>query len=329
MSDTVHPRDALFDGEAGLPTIPTCEHFAGSDKLIRKAFDLQRRLGRIFDVTCDCEDGAAAGQEEEHARMVAALIASEENPFDMAGARIHDPDHAACLRDVDLLLEIAGERLAYLTIPKATSFEQLQRVLDHIGSRREALGIVRPIPIHVLIETHGALADVARIAALPAVEVLDFGLMDFVSAHAGAIPASAMRSPGQFDHRLIARAKAQVAAAALGHGAIPAHNVCLDLKNADQVHADARRAREEFGFLRMWSIHPMQIEPIVRAMQPDFTEVETAAAILSAAARASWGPIQHAGELHDRATYRYFWNLLQRAHGAGMTLPEEAAVFFA
>ena len=36
------------------------------------------------------------------------------------------------------------------------------------------------------------------IAATPWVQVLDFGLMDFVSGHHGAIPASAMRSPGQF-----------------------------------------------------------------------------------------------------------------------------------
>ena len=69
--------------------------------------------------------------------------------------------------------------------------------------------------MHVLIETHGALRDVWQIAALPGVESIDFGLMDFVSGHHGAIPASAMRSPGQFEHRLIARAKAEVVAAAL------------------------------------------------------------------------------------------------------------------
>ena len=28
-----------------------------------------------------------------------------------------------------------------------------------------------------------------------------------------------------------------------------------------------------------------------------------------------WGPIQYQGELHDRATYRYFWSLLKRTLG--------------
>jgi citrate lyase subunit beta/citryl-CoA lyase len=156
------------------------------------------------------------------------------------------------------------------------------------------------------------------------VQVLDFGLMDFVSGHHGAIPASAMRSPGQFEHRLLARAKTEVVAAALANGRVPAHNVTLDLKNPYNTYLDARRARNEFGFLRMWSIYPAQIRPIVDAMAPDHSEVADGAAILLAAQQADWGPIQYAGELHDRATYRYFWDLLRRAHAAGIKLPAEA-----
>ncbi|KWX81384.1 hypothetical protein AML91_00080 [Paenibacillus jilunlii] len=64
-------------------------------------------------------------------------------------------------------------------------------------------------------DCHGALGDAWEIAALKRVESLDFGLMDFVSGHHGAIPGAAMRSPGQFDHPLVARAKCDIAAAAL------------------------------------------------------------------------------------------------------------------
>jgi citrate lyase subunit beta/citryl-CoA lyase len=182
----------------------------------------------------------------------------------------------------------------------------------------------REIPIHVLIETHGALRDAHEIAALPWLQALAFGLMDFVSGHHGAIPASAMRSPGQFEHKLLARAKAEVVAAALANGIVPAHNVTLDLKNAYVTYEDAWRARQEFGFLRMWSIHPSQIQPIVDAMKPDYSEVQDGAAILLAAQKAEWGPIQYAGELHDRATYRYYWEMLQRAKLTGVSLPAEA-----
>ena len=69
-------------------------------------------------------------------------------------------------------------------------------------------------PVHVLIETHGGLHDAWEIAAIDSVQVLDFGLMDFVSGHHGALHASNMRSPGQFEHPIIVHAKAQVVSAA-------------------------------------------------------------------------------------------------------------------
>jgi citrate lyase subunit beta/citryl-CoA lyase len=109
---------------------------------------------------------------------------------------------------------------------------------------------------------------------------------------------------------------------------VPAHNVTTELRDTTVVRDDARRAREEFGFLRMWSIHPSQIQPIVDAMRPDFTEVTDAAAILIAAQDAAWGPIQWEGKLHDRASYRYYWEVLARAHATGMNIPDTATQRF-
>jgi citrate lyase subunit beta/citryl-CoA lyase len=324
----VHPGEALFKGEKPFPVIPSCEHFAGSEKLILKAFELQGRLGPIFDITCDCEDGAQAGKEKEHAEMIVGVLSSAANRHRMAGARIHDHSHAHWRKDVDILVGGAGSVLAYLTIPKATSAAQVAEMIIYIEQVAAHHKLKRQIPIHALVETHGALRDADEIAALPGMQVLDFGLMDFVSGHHGAIPASAMRSPGQFEHKLLARAKTEVVAAALANGIVPAHNVTLDLKNVEATFADARRARNEFGFLRMWSIYPAQIQPIVDAMKPDYSEVQDAANILLAAQAADWGPIQYAGELHDRATYRYFWEVLQKAKVTGVELPVEAARAF-
>ena len=327
---SVHPNEALFAGEKPFPVIPSCEHFAGSEKLILKALSLQDTLGPIFDITCDCEDGAASGQEREHAEMIVRVLNSEANRHKMAGVRIHDYTHPEWKQDVDILVGGVGKHLAYITIPKCTRAAQAAEMIAYIQKIATFHGIAREIPIHVLIETHGALHEVYEIAALPWLQVLDFGLMDFVSGHHGAIPASAMRSPGQFEHRLLARAKADVVAAALAHGVVPAHNVTLDLKNAETTYSDASRARNEFGFMRMWSIYPTQIEAIVSAMRPDYSEVEDAANILLAAQQAEWGPIQYAGELHDRATYRYFWEVLQKARITGVGIPQNATqAFFA
>ena len=324
MTQLVHPSKALFVGEKPFPAIPSCEHFAGSEKLIGKALELQDKLGPVFDITCDCEDGAPAGQEKAHAEMIVRVLTSEANKYKMAGARIHDYSHPLWKQDVDILVAGAGRVLTYITIPKCTSFDEGEEMIAYIETISRKALIGREIPIHILVETHGALRDAQRLAALPNVQVLDFGLMDFVSGHHGAIPASAMRSPGQFEHHLLVRAKTEVVAAALASGVVPAHNVCLDLKNTEVVMADAKRARYEFGFLRMWSIYPTQITAIVDAMKPDLSEVEDAANILLAAQVADWGPIQYKGELHDRATYRYFWEILQKANVTGVKISDSA-----
>jgi len=318
-----HPNEALFDSGNSLPIIPSCEHFAGSEKLILKAMGMQEKLGPVFDITCDCEDGAETGKEVEHANMIVRVVNSDANKYAMAGCRIHDHGNEHWRKDVDILVPGAGEKLTYITLPKSNCYEDAKTQIEYIQAKCKEAGITREIPIHILIETHGALRDVEKLATLPWLQVLDFGLMDFVSGYQGAIPASNMRSPGQFDHKLISRAKANVCQAAISNHVIPCHNVTLDLKNPYQTFKDAEIARNSFGFMRMWSIYPTQIQAIVAAMKPDFTEVIDAQNILLAAQDADWGPIQYDGELHDRATYRYFWELVQRAKFSGEKLQDE------
>jgi len=322
------PQEALYGGARPLASLPPCVHYAGSERFIRKALAMQAERGPVFDVACDCEDGAAIGAEREHAAMVAALIGGADNRFSRVGARVHDVHHPAWQDEVDVLLDGAGDRIAFLTLPKAEGATDVERFLAHVTDRVAQLRLARPIPVSVLIETPGALHDAWAIAAMPDVVSLDFGLMDFVSAHHGAIPQSAMISPGQFEHPLVHRAKCEIAEAALGHGIVPAHNVTRALDDPAAAYADAKRARDEFGYLRMWSIHPSQIDPIVEAMRPAAPEVEQAQAIIAAAQDASWGPLRIAGELHDRASYRLAWSTLQRAHAAGVTLEPRAAAYF-
>lgn len=320
----VSPDEALFAGKRAVQALASCEHFAGSEKLILKALSLQDALGPVFDITGDCEDGAKAGTEIAHAQMLAGLIQSSANKYGRLGVRIHDFTHEAWRHDVNLIVGNAADRLAYITIPKTTRVDEAAQMIGYVQETARRAGRQTDVPVHLLIETHDALEHVFELARLPSVEVLDFGLMDFVSDHHGVIPASALRSPMQFEHQLLIRAKARVVAAAAAACVVPAHNVCLNLKDKAVVHADADRARQEFGFQRMWSIYPDQIQTIVEAMRPSFSELEDAVAILSLAQDASWGPIQFKGELHDRATYRYFWSLVKRANATGMNLPEEA-----
>lgn len=322
MTSPAHPDTVLFDAEERFPLLPAVDHYAGSERRMQKAMELQQEYGPVFDITFDCEDGAATGEEEAHAHLVARLLNSADNHFGRIGVRVHDTTHAHWKRDLEILLGEAGERIAFLTLPKVRSAEDLFRHIEWIEELENRTGLVRPIPTHVLIETHGAVRDIWNIAAHPRVRSLDFGVMDFVSAHHGALSGAAMRSPLQFTHPVLVRAKTEIVAAALANGAVPTHNVTTELNDIDAIRDDARRAREDFGFLRMWSIHPGQIRPILEAMRPDFNEIGAAASILSAAQDAQWGPIRHAGTLHDRASYRYYWEVLRRAHMTGASLPD-------
>jgi citrate lyase subunit beta/citryl-CoA lyase len=328
MSNLLHPSAVLYAGSMPFPQLAACEHFAGSEKMLGKALHIQADLAvgeqPIFDITADCEDGAPAGREREHAEMIAGLILSEANRFGRVGARIHDARHPAWRDELEVIVGRAGQRVAYIVLPKPENARDAAMQITALDELRSRHGIAREIPVHVLIETPGALHEVWEIARLPHVEALDFGLMDFVSAHHGAIPAAAMRSPGQFGHALVVYAKCAIAAAALGNSVVPSHNVTTELRDTEVVREDARRARQELGFLRMWSIHPNQILPIVEAMRPDFAEIDEAATLLAAAQDAVWGPIRHDGKLHDRASYRYYWELLQRAQATGMDIPADA-----
>jgi citrate lyase subunit beta/citryl-CoA lyase len=154
---------------------------------MRKSLQLQAEMGPVFDVTLDCEDGAPVGGEAEHAAMVAEIAMSAANVYGRVGARVHPVDHPSFAQDLDTLIGRAGARLAYLMVPKPRHFDDVQRACDEIDHFLRVHPASRRLPVHVLIETHGALREVDRIAAHPRIESLSFGLMDFVSAHRGAI----------------------------------------------------------------------------------------------------------------------------------------------
>ena len=287
---------------------------------MRKSLALQAEMAEefgtcVFDVTLDCEDGAPVGGEAEHAALVTELALAAA-PQARVAVRVHPVDHPAFGADVATIAGRAGHRLVHLMVPKVESVADVQlaaRTLDAAG----ATGL----PLHVLIESPAAVHRAFDIAEHPRVQSISFGLMDFVSAHGGAIPADGMSAAGQFTHPLVVRAKLEIASACHAHGKVPSHCVVTEFKNLDALQHAARQASRELGYTRMWSIHPDQIRPILAAFAPSEREVETAAALIERAMAADWAPVQFEGRLHDRASYRYFWQVLERAHQTGLPLP--------
>jgi citrate lyase subunit beta/citryl-CoA lyase len=348
-----HPREVLLGAQAASQALPVADHYCGVEARITKSLKLQEDMAHefgacVFDVSLDCEDGAPAGGESEHAKMVAALL-QRPRPAIHSGAssvvlrtavRVHPVDHPAFADDVATVVGLSGPQLCHVMIPKAESVADIELAVRHIDAACEQAGHMRNgkplrLPVQALIESSNAVHRAYEIASHPRLESLSFGMMDFVSSHGGAIPMSALdvvsgpNALGQFEHPLIVRAKLEISAACHAHGKVPSHSVITEFNDAAAMQTAARRASREFGFTRMWSIHPNQIRPILAALAPDEAEIAEAAALVAAAQGADWAPISFGGRLHDRASYRYFWQVLERAHATGQAMPAQAKAFFA
>lgn len=322
-----HPREVLQVAQAGAVVLPVCDHYCGVEARMRKSLtiqaDMQQEFGVcVFDVTFDCEDGAPVGGEVEHAHLVRELVQSAD-PKARVAVRVHPVDHGSFHTDIEEIVAKVGHRLCHVMLPKVESFDDIDkavRAIDQAGASELA--------VHALIESPAAVHRAFEIASHPRLQSISFGLMDFVSAHAGAIASSGMDADGQFSHPLVLRAKLEISSACHAHGKVPSHSVVTEFDDTYAVENAARRASQEYGYTRMWSIHPAQIRPILAAMAPSAADIERACDVLFAAQRAAWAPINRGGKLLDRATYRYFWQLLQRAHATGQPLSEDAKVFF-
>lgn len=345
----MHPREVLLGAQGAAGLLPVCDHYSGVEARMVKSLQLQAEMTQefgacVFDVTLDCEDGAPVGAELEQANRVAALANSAQAaPYLIAtgvrrriGVRVHAVDHPAFESDLQIVLGAAAGSLSYVMVPKVESLADVQRALAAVDAAC-TLGVrQQPLPLHVLIESPAAVHRAFDIAAHPRVESISFGLMDFVSAHGGAIPSAAMavrplddgHSLDQFHHPLVVRAKLDIASACHAFGKVPSHCVVTEFKDTALVQQAARTAAKAFGFTRMWSIHPDQIRPILAAFAPVRDEVALAAEIVLQAQAQDWAPISVAGKLHDRASFRYFWHVLERAYQTGVALPEPVRAYF-
>ena len=341
-----HPRDVLL-GARVAPLLPVCDHYCGVEARMIKSLALQAELTQEFgacvlDVTLDCEDGAPVGGERDHAFLVADLahqaLHAIENVADWlkprVAVRVHAVDHLAFENDIETIVGRVGGSISHLMLPKVESVAHIERAVALIDAACSAMPTLVGLPVHALIESPSALQQAVAIAAHPRVQSLSFGLMDFVSAHGGAIPACAMGyagAPGQanldqFHHPLVVRAKLDIAAVCHAHGKVPSHCVVTEYKDPVAMQAAARWVCRALGYTRMWSVHPDQIRPILAAFAPEQEEVSVAGEIIAAAYGANWAPVARLGKLHDRASYRYFWQVLERAYRTGR-LPHSDPAF--
>ena len=283
----------LLGAQAGAVALPVCDHYSGVEARMRKSLALQAEMAEefgacVFDVTLDCEDGAPSAARPSTRRWWPSWR-WPPRPGMRVGARVHPVDHPAFAGDVDDDRRPRRPPAGHLMVPKVESRRRRAR-----RPRRRSMPPA-PTPAAACADrvAAGACTTPSTIAAHPRVQSLSFGLMDFVSAHGGAIPADGMGAAGQFTHPLVVRAKLEIASACHAHGKVPSHCVVTEFNDPDAMRAAARKAAGEFGYTRMWSIHPNQIRPDPRGLRARRAADSNRYRNHCCRAGAAWAPISY------------------------------------
>jgi citrate lyase subunit beta/citryl-CoA lyase len=157
-------------------------------------------------------------------------------------------------------------------------------VLAALAARRAGLALVP------LIESAVGLAAVRSLAAVPGVERLAFGHLDF-QVDLGLRDAT--------EHDLLPHRCEIVLASRLARLAPPLDGVTAALDDAERLAADVARARR-LGFGGKLCIHPKQVAGVRAGFAPAAGELAWARRVLAAAAAAGGAAVAVDGKMVDR-----------------------------
>ena len=269
-------------GDARRPC-PPCVHYAGSESSSARRSLLQAERGPCSTSRATA-DGAPIGSERAHAVTMAASSAARTTATRASARARRAPSGVAG----------GGRRAARRRgrphrVPHAAQGRARRTSSASSRTSPTASGAacdLRAIPVSVLIETPGALHDAWRIAAARrrVARLRPHGLRERAPRRD---PRGAMVSPGQFEHPSCVRAKCEIAAAALAHGVVPAHNVTRALDDPTSFIATRAARATTSATCACGRSTRRRSRPIVDAMRPPCAKVTARRS--SAAQDADWG----------------------------------------
>lgn len=242
-------------------------------------------------VVLDLEDAVAVDDKSRARDAVAAQMASmNATERGRIVVRINDAASGWFAMDLRVLLQSGGTQVM---LPKAESPEQIAAV-------RTALPDAQVL---ALIESARGVASVDAIALAVGVTRLVFGTLDL------ALDLDLDTDAGS-DGLAYSAGCIAVASRAAGLCA-PVAGVTPELDDEPRLLADLAAARQ-FGFGAKLCIHPKQVDPIHRALQPAAAAIEWATRVLAAEA-ASPGAAKLDGRMVDRPIVLQAERILARA----------------
>jgi malyl-CoA/(S)-citramalyl-CoA lyase len=282
-------------------------------------------------VMVDLEDSVAPEEKPQARRN--AIDALRELDFSRCSVslRINGLDTHYCYRDIVDVVEQAGAHIDTILIPKVSSAADVHVVATLLSQLEEAVGLVRPIGISVLIETAIGMLNCEQIAAAcpERMEAMVFGVADYAASMqshttsiGGANPDYAMLTDtldgsrereahwGDQWHYALSR----IAVAGRAHGLRPIDGPYGDFTDPAGFIAAARRAAA-LGFEGKWAIHPSQVPLANDVFTPAEHLVQRTRQIILAmeqAASEGRGAVSLDGRLIDAASIRMAETLLAK-----------------
>lgn len=283
------------------------------------------------DVVClDLEDAVApADKVQARANIVKAL-----NEVDFGDkivtVRVNGLDTHLAYRDIIDLVELGGERLDAIMIPKVGVAADLYAVDMLITQASKAVGRKKRIKLEVILETALGMTNIDAICgASKRLESVHFGSADY-AASAGMRTTNI--GGGNADYVMLTDKDAagerqrhwndlwhypliRMVAAARAHGVTPIDGPFGDYNDPDGFRAQANRTAI-LGCEGKWAIHPNQVPLANEVFTPPAAEVEKAKAILAAMAEAQAsgaGAATYKGVLIDAASIRQAEGIVKQA----------------
>jgi citrate lyase subunit beta / citryl-CoA lyase len=240
-------------------------------------------------IVIDLEDAVVAGDKSLAREHIGAWLNAQSDPSERVLVRINDA--GTPWFDADLAF-VRGAGIRCIMLPKVEHGHQVDRVRATLPSG----GFVVPI-----IESARGVLAVESIAAVPAVQRLAFGTLDY------AVDLDLSGDEGGLIYPACRIAIASRAAGLLS----PIAGVTTDINDEAKLLADLAFARA-CGFGAKLCIHPRQVAALHRAIAPRQEEIAWAQRVLAAANGAS-GAVQVDGQMVDLPVVLKAKSILERA----------------
>jgi citrate lyase subunit beta/citryl-CoA lyase len=274
------------------------------------------------EIFLDLEDSVApaakAGARDEVVRALRTYPYAGKTKV----VRVNAIDSRWFADDLAAVVEGAGDLIDCVMIPKVESADEVRSVDATLSALEKRLGLARRIGLELQIESARGLDRVSDIAAAsPRAETLVLGPGDLsASLRTPELTVGRLKSdyPGDFWHYFLAR----IVVAARANDLQPIDGPYGELRDLDGLREAARRSAM-LGCDGKWALHPTQITVINEVFTPRQADVDKAAAILEAYARATEGgragAVTLGNEMIDEASRKMAEVVMERARAFGMT----------